>query len=158
MRGMKKIPKVASDCHIVLACCVLLTSCMVKRPASDVDRAPAAAKAVEQQRLALTVAGNLVALRPLLSDKLIYCHSSALCESGASMLGRLHTGELKYLKLDPVEMQAEQVAGAVVMRGILDARVQNAGQSTAARLRYLAVYENTASGWQLRAYQSTRMP
>ena len=118
----------------------------------------AAVRAIEARRLGSAVAADVAALRPLLSEQLVYCHSTGHCESGTSLLARIGSGDLKYLKITPEEMQAEPLAGAVLLRGSLSAEVLNAGQSLSLQLRYLAVYEQTAGHWQLRAYQSTRMP
>jgi hypothetical protein len=142
---------------LAIAVCALLGSCAVNR--NDHGEAVLAqVRALEQLRLERTVAADVPSLRSMFSDKLIYCHSSSVCESGASLLGRLGSGELSYLKLEPVDLQLERVSGTVVLHGTLNMTVRSGGQTIVSGLRYLAVYENTSGRWQLRAYQSTRMP
>jgi Domain of unknown function (DUF4440) len=144
--------------RIAIPCCMLLSACTIIPAAPDSGASLSAVKAIEQQRLSLMLAADVVPLRALLSNQLTYCHSTGICESGGSLLTRLGSGELKYLKLEPLDLQADPVAGTVVLHGTLNMAVQTAAQPMAMRLRYLAVYEKTAGRWQLRAYQSTRMP
>ncbi len=117
-----------------------------------------AVRATELQRIQATTSVDLPLLRRILSPKLVYCHSSAVCESGASLLARLETGKLKYLSLRPLDLQLETTGNVVLIRGSFNMKVDNAGQIVEARQIYLAIYERAGSVWQLRAYQSTRVP
>ena len=117
-----------------------------------------AVRRIELQRLRATLAADLPQLRQILSERLVYCHSSGQCDSSAAYLAKIASGELKYLSLQPVDLQLSPAGSAMLVRGTVDMNAQSLGQNVIARQIYLAVYEQTRGHWQLCAYQSTRMP
>jgi ketosteroid isomerase-like protein len=158
---MTTAPSLTVNFVAMIAACLAASACATATSksshAGDAD-AIAAVRATELQRLQATVAVDLPALRRIYSPQLRYCHSTAVCESGTSLLARLETGKLKYLSLQPLDLQIEATGSVVLVHGSFDVKVDNAGQSVAARQIYLAIYERAGSAWQLRAYQSTRVP
>ena len=115
-------------------------------------------RGLELQRLNATVTADLPTLRKLLSPQLVYCHSNARCETTASLLQRLQSHDLVYRQLQPIEVLAEPVGNTVIVRATVDFDATNGPATASGKLAYLAVYEHNPAGWQLRAYQSLRMP
>lgn len=140
-----------------LAAGLVVSGCAAAPPAKPAGAMADVAR-VDRLRLSSSASADVATLRTLLADDLSYCHSNAYCESGASLLRRIASGELRYLKLESRELQPEQVGNVVLVHGKVDMQAQNGAQTLAASLSYLAVYERRDGRWQLRAYQSTRIP
>lgn len=159
--GGRRLPVAHAAVAVIATATIALVSACATSPITPVAAAKdatATVRSTELRRLDAVTRADVASLRELMSPQLTYCHSSGRCESGASLIGRIASGELRYRSLQSVDMQIERAGGLMLLHGTLDMQVDNAGQALRARLSYLAVYEPVARGWQLRAYQSTRVP
>lgn len=115
-------------------------------------------EALERARFAAMTRQDTEALRPMLADDLVYCHSNARCESREQFLATLSSGTIRYLVMQPGEMQVRHygdvalVNGRIAMEGLAD------GRPTSMQLAYLDAYVWQDGRWQLAAWQSTRVP
>lgn len=117
----------------------------------------------EQRRRDALLAGDAGALEALLSDALVYVHSTAARDSKASYLRKLHDQVLRYLRLDFRDLQAQVTDGAALVTGRMSATVLKDGQEKQVSSVFLTVWlpEAGPSGepvWRLRAHQGTPLP
>jgi Domain of unknown function (DUF4440) len=126
---------------------------------------PALALQWEQQRRAALLAGDAEALAPLLSEALVYVHSTAVRDSKGTYLAKLRGGVLRYLSLEFTDLNADVSAGAVLVTGRMAATVLREGQEKQVKSVFLTVWlpertDGSVAGetWRLRAHQGTPLP
>lgn len=110
--------------------------------------------ALEEQRFQAQVAGDTAALERLLSDGLVYTHSSASVDTKASFIQAIRDRR-PYQKVERSGEEVRLHGDTAVVTG--QARIDlNGGQQL--NLRYTDVWVKGADGWQMVAWQSTRLP
>lgn len=110
--------------------------------------------ALEDQRFRAQVAGDIPTLERLLSDQLVYTHSSASVDSKASFIESIETRR-PYQKVERSGEEVRLHGNTAVVTG--QARIDlNGGRQL--NLRYTDVWVNGPNGWQMVAWQSTRLP
>lgn len=117
-------------------------------------------RAADVQRIAALVSNDRDTLERLLADDLAYGHSDGRFETKADVLGGLLSGRQRYHAINPgdrtIRLLGEDHA---LISGTADLLVGPADAPFKLRVRYLAAYRRELrSGWQLLAYQSTRLP
>lgn len=116
-------------------------------------------QAAEDARFAAMVAADTAALAGMLADDLVYVHSSGRVETKDEFLKAIGSQAIKYLAFVPKERRVTLLDDkAAVITGRADARVITGGQELGFDVRYTAVYGHAADRWQLRAWQTTRIP
>lgn len=130
-----------------------VTGC-VSAPTSSLDGIEDA----ERARFAAWVKGDVAAIGPLLADDLRYCHSSGYCQNKTELLGSMSTGNIVYKSIDIVEMKPRAAAGAAIINGTVEIRVDDRGKPLAFRAIYTDVYVKENGRWLLSAWQSTLVP
>jgi hypothetical protein len=118
--------------------------------------------AEEQRRLAM-LGGDIAALDGLLSEGLIYVHSTGGRDTKTTYLDKLASGSLKYLTLSFEDLQVHGAGPVQVVTGRMSAEVSIQGQSKAIRSLFLTVWmpESGADGQQglrMLAYQGAPCP
>src|SRR5438552_3629580 len=114
--------------------------------------------ATEDRRFAAMVHADTSALASLLAPDLTYTHTDGAQNTGAELLQLLGSGTLRYASIAP-EAREVRVAGlGAVLRAGRYMRARAHDPDHAFRIRYLAVYRRGAHGWELIAWQSTRLP
>ena len=126
------------------------------------DMVRAALLAEEQRRQALQT-GDLKALDALLSEQLIYVHSTAASDTKKSLMAKLEGGELQYVEISFADLEGHAAGDCVVITGRLSAEVCKQGQSKQVRSLFMTVWSlhDDPSGrhqWQLIAHQGTPLP
>jgi uncharacterized protein YceK len=113
-------------------------------------------EALERARFKALIAVDMPALRPMLGEDLVYCHSSGVCQNRQEFFGFL--SENRYLAMDIIYMKPRLIDGAVVINGKLNMRVETAGKAGEFQGIYTDVYAKRNGRWQLVSWQSTRLP
>ena len=118
--------------------------------------------AEEQRRLAM-LGGDIAALDGLLSEGLVYVHSTGGRDTKTTYLDKLASGSLKYLTLSFEDSQVHGAGPVQVVTGRMSAEVSIQGQSKAIRSLFLTVWmpESGADGQQglrMLAYQGAPCP
>jgi ketosteroid isomerase-like protein len=114
--------------------------------------------ATEDRRFAAMVEADTGALAHLLGPDLTYTHTDGAQNTRAELLQLIGSGALRYASISPEAREVRVVGSSAVVTGRSAMRVGANGQLHAFRIRYLAVYRHGARGWELIAWQSTRLP
>jgi ketosteroid isomerase-like protein len=100
---------------------------------------------------------DIATLNAVLSDDLIYCHSSARLDTKQSLIGAMESGATVYNAVEPSDVKAQDLGSAVVLTGIARIRVTSGGKPNAFAVRFTDVYGNKGGKWQMVTWQSTRL-
>ena len=116
----------------------------------------------EQRRSDAMLAGDSVALEALLSDAIVYVHSTGARDTRDSYLRKIRDGALRYLRLELSDLQAQVLPGAALVTGRMNATVLKDGQEKQVSSVFLTVWvpepSDSGSAWRLRAHQGTPLP
>jgi ketosteroid isomerase-like protein len=113
---------------------------------------------LDRKRMDAMARKDVAALNDLLSDDLIYCHSSARLDTKQSLIGAMESGATVYNAVEPSDVKAQDLGSAVVLTGIARIRVTSGGKPNAFGVRFTDVYANKGGKWQMVTWQSTRLP
>ena len=114
--------------------------------------------AAEDRRFAAMAHADTGALAPLLASELTYTHTDGAQNTRAEFLRIVGSGALKYVSIAPEAREVRVFTSTAVVTGRSRMRVDAEGQTHAFGIRYLAVYRHSTRGWELVAWQSTRLP
>lgn len=111
---------------------------------------------LEAARFRAMTASDVAVLAPMLSDDLVYIHTSGTVDSKTSLLGRIRSGELRYQSIEPSEQVHVREIGETAV-------ITNSAQMLVSgrrfEIRYTSVYAQRRNGdWQLVSWQSTLLP
>jgi ketosteroid isomerase-like protein len=113
----------------------------------------------EQRRRDAMQAGDSASLEALLSDTIVYVHSTGARDTRDSYLRKISDGALRYLHLEFSHLQAQVTAGAALVTGRMSATVLKEGQEKQISSVFLTVWvpepSDAGSAWRLRAHQGT---
>jgi len=112
---------------------------------------------LDRRRMVAMVEKDIPTLSRILSDDLIYTHSSARVDTKQTLIDGIVSGSTAYTSLDPSEVVAQDFGSAVVLTGIAAIGVSLNGKPTSFRVRFTDVYANTRGSWQMVAWQSTKL-
>jgi ketosteroid isomerase-like protein len=115
-------------------------------------------RAVEQQRYKAMVDADYATLDKLLADDLLYAHSSGEIDDKKSLVAAMRSGTRRYKKVttDDTRYRVDGKLAVITGRAVIE--VERDGKPQAFSTRFTAVYEKSASGWRLAAWQTTRLP
>ena len=115
-------------------------------------------KAVEAERRAAMVAGDLATLARLIGDQALYVHTNGLRETGAEYLELVANGSYRYAEVVQPDMNIRLLGDDVAVvtgRTILDA-VQPDGSIKQVDGRSIVLWWREGGSWRLQHYQGTR--
>ncbi len=115
---------------------------------------------VEVQRVAAFVAGDTETIDRLLATEVAFGHADGRLESKAELLAGFRTGRQRYHAIQAGERRVRLLdVDTGTVAGTAELLVGPSDAPFKLRVRYLAVYQRKLRlGWQLVAYQSTRLP
>lgn len=124
-----------------------------------VSDATAPVLAAEDARFAAMVAADADGMRRVFAADLVYVHSNALVESREQLIDSIVSGRSRYVAVQPAERQVVLMGDSTaIVRGRGRFQVQAGGNDLDLQIRYLAVYGRADGAWQLRSWQSLRLP
>ncbi len=112
---------------------------------------------LDRQRMMAMAEKDVTTLSKLLSDDLIYTHSSARLDTKQSLIGAMESGATVYTSVEPSDVKAQDLGDAVVLTGVAAISVNSGGTANSFRVRFTDVYANKSGAWQMVTWQSTRL-
>lgn len=113
---------------------------------------------LDRKRMNAMAQKDIATLDALLSDDLVYTHSSARLDSKASLIAAMESGKTVYRAVVPSEVRAQDCGDAVVLTGVARISVNSGGNAMNFGVRFTDVYANKGGRWQMVTWQSTRLP
>jgi ketosteroid isomerase-like protein len=112
-------------------------------------------KSLEDERCRAMTSADLAALDRLLSDDLIWTHSSGNVDSKKELLAKIESGESQYLAMRREDERYVISDDAAVASGVVIQAVRLAGVERSLRSRYTNVWFREGDDWRVVAWQST---
>ncbi len=137
----------------VITLCVLLAGFSAALGASPEDEVLAA----EKRWAAAVIARDFPALEKILSDELIYAHSTGAIETKSEYLGKLRAGTQKYDVIEHHKSIVKTHADAAVAHSIVTMKGNSAGEPFDNKLMMIHMWVQGPGGWRLVAHQTTRL-
>ena len=113
---------------------------------------------LDKKRMDAMSQKDMATLNALLSDDLVYTHSSARLDTKQSLIGAMESGATVYTSVEPSDVKAQDLGAAVVLTGTARISVTSNGNPINFGVRFTDVYANNHGQWQMVAWQSTRLP
>ena len=111
---------------------------------------------LDKKRMAAMVHKDIATLNAVLSDDLVYTHTSARLDSKQSLIAALESRTVS--TFEPTDVKAQDLGDAVVLTGSVRILTTSNGTPLDFSARFTAVYANKGEKWQLVASQFTRLP
>ena len=110
---------------------------------------------LEAQRFHAMEKGDVETLDRIISDDLIYTHSSGLRQSKSDVIGVLGS-DMKYESIIPYDVQVRIYDGTAIVAGRAAINIKAHGEAESFEICYLDVYVKQEGRWQMVAWQSSR--
>ena len=114
-------------------------------------------EAEEARRVAM-LDSNTQKLDMLMDDGMTYVHSSGIKDNKQAYLGLLLSGTVRYETLSFENLTIKIIGQVGLVSGNMLASVVRGDIHKKVATSYLAVWDNTATGWQLLMVQATSLP
>jgi len=143
----------------------LCLACAVAFPA--LGAAQGAMAAVEQQviqadkdRFAAMIKVDEATLNKLISDDVVYTHSTAMVQTKKEFVDALKDGGIKYISMTASmpDVKVKVIGNIALVTGAAAVHVFDHGAEKNIRIRYTEVHSKASGSWQLLAWQSTLIP
>jgi len=113
---------------------------------------------VERARFQAWLQKDVPALKQVIADDVVYCHSTGVCQNKAELIDFITGGASVYRAMDVIEIKPKQFGETVVLNGKLDMKVEQGGKVQQFQVIYTDMYVMRDGRWQLVRWQSTRLP
>ena len=113
---------------------------------------------LDKQRMDAMAKKDLAALNRLISDDLVYTHSSARLDTKKTLIGNMESGGTVYTSVVPSDVKAQDLGDTVVLTGSCKISVMSQGRPNSFGVRFTDVWANKGGQWQMVTWQSTRTP
>jgi hypothetical protein len=114
--------------------------------------------ALDAQRMTAMSQGDVGTLNALISDDLVYTHSSARLDTKQSLIENMQTGKTVYTAVVPSDVKAQDCGDTVVLTGVARISVKSGSNAMNFGVRFTDVWVNKGGNWQMVTWQSTRLP
>jgi hypothetical protein len=145
---------------VVLALLLVPGIAGIAKATDSMDPAEVEVRAADAKRFEAMVQGDVKALAPLLAPGLTYTHTTGDVEDRDHFLNTISSGRLDYLSMVPSDVLVRTLGDrAAVITGRADVKVIAQGKENAVAMRFTSVwFKSQDAGWQMMAWQSTRLP
>jgi len=113
---------------------------------------------LDKKRMTAMAEKDIATLNALISDELVYTHSSARLDTKKSLIGNMESGSTVYTSVVPSDVKAQDLGDTVVLTGSCRISVMANGRPNNFGVRFTDVYANKGGNWQMVTWQSTRLP
>lgn len=111
--------------------------------------------AADAARREAMIAADTSALGSLLSDDLVWTHSSGRTDNKAAVLQTIGEKAVLYLALQVEDVRVSEHNDVFICHGTLHGRVSKDGTERDLRNKYLSVWKQAGSSFEMLAWQST---
>jgi hypothetical protein len=112
--------------------------------------------ALEDARVLALCEQDDATLDGLLSDSMVYVHSTGLLDTKQSFLEHVRNGPIQYRSFDRSDIEAYAAGDStVIVRGVAVAGIEFDGKPIELNFRYLAVWVKHSGSWRFEAWQSS---
>src|SRR5436309_9914798 len=162
LRSINDLPVREGSLPIGLACFVFAAK-MRRRVSPPRRKTPMAGNAekiieLDRQRMEAMAKKDIATLNKLISNDLVYTHSSARLDTKDSLIGAMESGRTVYTSVVPSDVKAQDLGDTVVLTGSCRIGVNSGGRPNSFGVRFTDVYANKGGRWQMVTWQSTRLP
>jgi ketosteroid isomerase-like protein len=147
-------------CREIFCCLLVLVGSLFLRTdlhAADKDDATKAVAQLDNERADAQMHLDFATLDRILADDLTYIHASGLVQSKAEFIADLKSNKRLYKSIKNSDVNVRVVEGAAVVTARSDLQIVHDGKENDLSVRVTEVYAKRNGGWQLIAYQSTRV-
>ena len=121
--------------------------------------AAAEVEAIERARFQTWVKNDVAAMRAVMADDALYCHSNGQCQTKQEFIAEIESKQRVYKKMDVVAMKTKALGSyAVLVNGTIDVLAEVPGKTAQFKGIYTSVYVRRDGRWQLISWQSTTLP
>ena len=113
---------------------------------------------LDKKRMHAMAQKDIATLKTLLSDDLVYTHSTARLDTKQSLIGNMESGSTVYTSVVPSDVKAQDLGDSVVLTGSCRISVSSGGNAMSFGVRFTDVYARRNGKWQMVTWQSTRTP
>ena len=113
---------------------------------------------LDKKRMTAMAEKDYATLNELISDGLVYTHSTARLDTKASLIDNMRSGSTVYTSVVPSDVNAQDLGDTVVLTGSCRISVNAGGRANNFGVRFTDVYANQGGRWQMVTWQSTRLP
>ena len=113
---------------------------------------------LDRKRMTAMAQKDIATLNELISDDLVYTHSSARLDTKQSLIGNMESGSTVYTSVVPSDVKAQDLGDSVVLTGSCRISVNSGGNAMNFGVRFTDVYARRNGKWQMVTWQSTRTP
>jgi ketosteroid isomerase-like protein len=113
---------------------------------------------LDRKRMNAMAQKDIATLNALLSDDLVYTHSTARLDTKKSLIEAMESRRTVYTAVVPSDVKAQDLGDTVVLTGSARMDVLSNGNPVSFGVRFTDVYANKGGQWQMVAWQSTRLP
>lgn len=136
---------------VALALLLSPTIYAASKSATDVE-------AIERARFQTWVKGDTTAMKAIMADDALYCHSSGKCQTKQEFIADIESKQTAYKKMDLVSMNAKALGSyAVLINGTVDVVAASPRGEVQFKAVYTSVYVRRKEQWQLVSWQSTTL-
>src|SRR5437667_11780152 len=104
---------------------------------------------LDKKRMNAMAQKDIATLNALLSDDLVYTHSSARLDTKQSLIGAMESGATVYTAVEPSDVKAQDLGDAVVLTGSCRISVMSGGRPHSFGGRFTDVYGTMGGRWRL---------
>jgi ketosteroid isomerase-like protein len=125
------------------------------------DDAEKQIRQLERERVEALVKGDVKTLDRILSDDLIYTHSTGRLDTKKSFIDSIKSGAQKYEAMDHADLSVRTYQHMALITGRSAVKVRSGGANAELRsfeIRFMSVFVKQSGRWQMVAWQSTRLP
>lgn len=113
---------------------------------------------LDKKRMSAMAQKDIATLNELISNDLVYTHSSARLDTKQSLIGNMESGSTVYTSVVPSDVKATECGDTVILTGSCKISVMANGKPNSFGVRFTDVWANKGGKWQMVAWQSTRTP
>lgn len=113
---------------------------------------------LDLKRMHAMISQDVIALNSMLSDQLIYTHSSARIDSKETLIKSMQQGKTIYTSIVPSDVIAQDFGNVVILTGIASICVNSNSVEMDFKVRFTDVYALNVNKWQMIVWQSTKIP